>query len=108
MNLRWLALTVAGLLLALSGPVRAADPPKADAPKADSLPAPKPIVIPGEGQLRVDRNAVWQCYQVDRWGRFRPLVIQPPCGPAYYYANGMVFPWAESYPQEFMRVKISQ
>ncbi|OAI53538.1 hypothetical protein AYO44_15880 [Planctomycetaceae bacterium SCGC AG-212-F19] len=79
--------------------VRAADPPKADV-----LPAPKPVPVPmvlGEGQIRCNRYAVWQAYGVDRFGQFRPLVVNTPWG-AYYYATGAPFPWATVYPQEFM------
>jgi hypothetical protein len=53
----------------------------------------------------VDRYAVWQAYGVDRFGQFRPLVVNTPWG-AYYYANGMCFPWPSIYPQEFMRVRV--
>ncbi len=125
MLLRWLALTIAVVALA-STELRAADPPKADAPKvdapkadapkvdapkADALPAPKPIVIPmipGSGQIRTDRYAVWQAYQVDRFGQFRPLVILPPNGHAYYYYNGAPFPWASVYENNFLRVYVGQ
>jgi hypothetical protein len=88
-------------VLAIGDMIRAADPPKADA-----LPAPKPVpAIPGEGQIRCNRYAVWQAYGVDRFGQFRPLVVNTPWG-AYYYANGAPFPWATVYPQEFMLKRV--
>src|SRR5439155_1519978 len=96
-----------GMMIVGTGTIRAQEPPKAEPPKADALPAPKVMVIPGEGQLRVDRYAIWQAYQVDRWGRFRPLVVLPPSGAAYYYANGACFPWWPVYSKEIMPVKLS-
>jgi hypothetical protein len=91
---------VSALLLlgmAFAGTAAAADPPK-----EDTLPAPKPLPeIPGYGQLRINRYAVWQFYDVDRWGRFRPVVVNSPYG-AYYLFNGECFPWATVHYLEVM------
>jgi hypothetical protein len=104
MVLHGLALTVAGMAFTLGVEGQAADPPKEGA-----LPAPQALVIPvvpGEGQIRVDRYAHWQAYQVDRFGQFRPLVIVPPSGHAYYYYNGAPFPWWEVYDKNNLRVRV--
>src|SRR5262245_66440327 len=89
MSKRWLSAVVTSIGLALGSGAQAADPPK----KEDTLPAPKPLVIPGSGQLRTNRYAVWQFYDVDRFGRFRPVVVNSPSG-AYWLINGERFPWA--------------
>jgi hypothetical protein len=89
------------LLLGLAGSASAADPPK-----EDTLPPPKQVnPVPGQGQLRVDRYAVWQYYGVDRFGRFRPVVVNSPYG-AYYLINGQCYPWTTTHPLEFMRVLV--
>lgn len=78
----------------------------ADPPAGEALPAPKMVApIPGEGQIRCNRYAVWQAYDVDRFGRFRPVVVNTPCD-AYYYANGVWFPWPTVYPNEFLRKRV--
>lgn len=82
--------------LTLAGEALAADPPKEEA-----LPAPKPFVVPGSGQIRINRYAVWQFYDVDRFGRFRPVVVNSPSG-AYYLINGERFPWATVHYLEIM------
>jgi hypothetical protein len=83
--------------LAFAGTAEAADPPK-----EGTLPAPKPLPeIPGYGQLRINRYAVWQYYDVDRFGRFRPVVVNSPYG-AYYLFNGERFPWATVHYLEVM------
>jgi hypothetical protein len=94
---------VFALFLLLAGILPAADPPKDDV-----LPAPKPVpappllpVVPGAVQCRVDRYAVWQNYDVDRFGRFRPLVINSPSG-AYYLYNGAPYPWLSTHQFEVM------
>jgi hypothetical protein len=56
-------------------------------------------------QLRTDRYAVWQFYDIDRFGRFRPLVVAGPHG-AYYLANGMPFPWVSTHPLEVIRKRV--
>jgi hypothetical protein len=80
-------------LLLLMGLTLASTSLAADPPKEETLPAPKPFVIPGSGQLRTNRYAVWQFYDVDRFGRFRPVVVSSPSG-AYWLINGECFPWA--------------
>jgi hypothetical protein len=75
----------------------------AQEPAKDKLPAPKPLapmaieLIP----IREDRYAVWQNYGVDRYGRFRPVVVLPP-GPAYYRINGKPFPWVSTHSMDIM------
>lgn len=87
--------------LLLAGPVLADD---------ESLPAPRPVpvapapvspALPPPGHYRVDRRAVWQYYQVDRFGQWRPLVVWGPYG-AYYLSNGKPFPWATTNNREVL------
>jgi len=84
---------LAAFLFADAG--RAADPAKVEA-----LPMPREIkaapVIP-MGSMRTNRYDVWQYYEVNRFGRFRPLVIESPYG-AYYRINGHPYPWASTQP----------
>src|SRR5262249_26430711 len=69
-------------ILAATLPLRGQDPAKE--PK---LPAPRPLafeMVPLTFEMvpiRENRYDVWQNYGVDRYGRFRPIVILPP-GPA--------------------------
>jgi hypothetical protein len=101
---RSLAVVVVGM--GLVGMVSAADPAKPEAlPAPKALPAPQVLLVPGEFQMRVNRYDVWQCYGVDRFGRFRPLVVNTPWG-AYYYANGACFPWTSTHPHEFLRNRV--
>lgn len=77
-------------------------PAGADQPPKDS-PLPPPRVVPQQPEqviiltppsfVRPSRLAVWQNYGVDRYGRFRPLVIASPHGP-YYLATGKPYPYA--------------
>jgi len=98
----WLVVMV--VLFGFGGPARAADPPK-----EGQLPPPKPLLVtvPGEGQLRTNRYAVWQYYGVDRFGQFRPMVVNTSHG-AYYLINGQCYPWATTHPLEFMRVLVGE
>lgn len=68
-----------------------------EVPKEDPLPPPRAIAAPAPlfppAFVRPNRYDVWQNYAVDRYGRFRPLVIGYPYGP-YYYADGKPYPWA--------------
>jgi hypothetical protein len=91
-------------LLAIGGFANAADPPK-----EGQLPPPKPLLVtvPGEGQLRTNRYAVWQYYGVDRFGRFRPVVVNTSYG-GYYLINGECYPWATTYSLEFMKVLVGE
>jgi hypothetical protein len=69
------------------------------------LPAPRPLPDPGlvlpQGPIappplaypRVSSYAVWQYYAPDSWGVWRPRVILPPGGHAYYLYNGKPYPW---------------
>ena len=98
MVLRGIALLVVGLVLALAGEARAADPPKKDEVLPKLPQGPLPPVKPN----RVDRYAVWQCYDVDRFGHWRPLVVNTPWG-AYYRSNGQCYPWVETHPLEMLR-----
>ena len=83
----------------------------ADGPDEQLLPPPakarEPIVMPGNfvpfpPSGRRSRYDVWQYYAVDRTGHFRPLVVYPPYGLAYYLENGQPFPWAITHSLEWM------
>jgi hypothetical protein len=76
---------------------RAADPAK-----PETLPKPREIKVPviPMGSMRTNRYDVWQYYEVDRFGRFRPVVIQSPYG-AYYKFNGQFYPWASTQPLDW-------
>jgi len=52
--------------------------------------------------LRANRYDVWQNYDVDRFGRFRPVVIYGPYG-SYYRMNGHSYPWTTTHSLEFLR-----
>jgi hypothetical protein len=74
----------------------------AEPAKVETLPMPREIkayVIP-MGSMRTNRYDVWQYHEVDRFGRFRPLVIQSPHG-AYYRYNGQPYPWASTQPLDW-------
>jgi hypothetical protein len=86
--------------------------PAVDVPKGrvtEVLPPPKevqaqvspPVVIalpPPTGFYRTNRYDVWQAYEVDRRGGFRPRVIYSPSG-AYYYRDGHPYPWTTTQPE---------
>lgn len=93
---------LATLALTLPAAAFAADPPeKLPAPKGAAAPAP--AIGPEQYMgFRVDRYAVWQNYEVDRFGRFRPLVIYGANG-AYYRSNGAPYPWAPTHGNDFAR-----
>jgi hypothetical protein len=89
---------LAGLFLI--GSLAGAEPPREQVlPKLPK--GPLPPVAP----THVNRYEVWQNYDVDRFGRFRPLVINTPCG-AYYRCNGQWYPWVETHPLEFLRHRV--
>jgi hypothetical protein len=93
--------------LVLAAPALAADP----APE-EVLPPPQPAFPPPVTMLppppplelmlfpRQDHYAVWQYSSPDRTGRQRPRVIATAEG-AWYYANGVPFPWYTTHPGEF-------
>src|SRR5262245_54962933 len=81
-----LRVVLVGAVALLAGAATAGEP---------VLPAPRPVVTPMVWPLgfeRPDPYAVWQNYEVDRRGRFRPLV-----SPSYYglryVATGEPYPW---------------
>src|SRR3954451_7467445 len=81
----------------LGGSITAAEP-------VEALPAPRPVLVapaPGGVYPRGSQYEGWQNYGVDRYGRFRPLVINSPSG-AYYRYNGAPFPWTTTRSMEFM------
>ncbi len=80
-----------GVVLLVGGMVSAADP---------VLPAPRPL--PGQivGPIRYIRPNpydVWQYYDVDHFGRFRP-VVAPSYGGVRYLATGEPYPWWQNHP----------
>jgi hypothetical protein len=80
-----------GALLMLAGSAWADEP---------VLPSPRPLrteVVVPLSFVRPDPMAVWQNYDVDRRGRFRPLVA-PIYGEFRYVATGEPYPWWQSHP----------
>jgi hypothetical protein len=84
------------LSLTSSLPAAANDPPKEQPlppPRVVPKPEPPVHVMPPPAFLRPNRYDVWQYHGVDRYGRFRPLVIGSPHGP-YYLLTGKPYPYA--------------
>lgn len=102
MTIRSLAGGLLALALGFTSHAWAADPPK-----AETLPMPreKQLEVIPPAYLRTNRYDVWQYHDVDRQGRFRPVVIYSPYG-AYYKFNGQVFPWASTQPRDFKLMHI--
>ena len=81
-----------GVVLLVGGMASAADP---------ILPVPRPL--PGQivgpiSYIRPNPYDVWQAYDVDRFGRFRPLVA-PSYGGVRYVATGEPYPFWQNHPQ---------
>ncbi len=79
-------------------PALAASLPAAgDSPQDNPLPPPRTLppgsIVEPPSFLRPNRYDVWQYHAVDRYGRFRPLVIASPHGP-YYLLTGKPYPYA--------------
>jgi hypothetical protein len=75
---------------------------------AEPLPPPRPatveyVVVPYSPPAfyRTSAYDVWQYYGVDRFGRWRPRVVEGPHGPFYLY-NGQSYPWMSVQPREVM------
>jgi hypothetical protein len=51
---------------------------------------------------RINRYEIWQFYEVDRAGQFRPRVIDSPYG-AFYLYDGRPFPWVSNHQREFIQ-----
>lgn len=64
---------------------------------AASQPRPEPVVPCVRMWKERSSYEVWQNLEVDRFGRFRPLVIYSECG-AYYRYNSMSYPWTSLHP----------
>lgn len=78
----------------------------AEPDKISPLPAPQKEAPQAETRrvyYRVSAYEVWQNYGVDRFGRFRPVVIYSPYG-SYYRATGLPFPWVETHTRDFVPV----
>ena len=50
------------------------------------------VILPAEPRPEHGRRSVWQLYDVDATGRFRPRVINSPGG-AYYLHSHHPYPW---------------
>jgi hypothetical protein len=81
----------------------------ADPPPADTLPPPRPVapsvvVVPAPPVYRLYTpplsREVWQIYDVDYRGSWRPRVIRSPYGDYYLY-NHAPYPWAAFHPEWF-------
>jgi hypothetical protein len=107
------------LLVALTLPLEAAEPPQPEElpPPRSTTPGPLPPPVmgqpfpvlppsvllpppPGVYTRRSDYE-VWQNLAVDRYGRFRPVVIMAPYGDYYRY-NGKPFPFRILEPRAVM------
>jgi hypothetical protein len=112
------------LVLALTAPSRGAEPlqPEQLPPPKNAGPLPvvppamvqplplrpsgpimmaHPMGLPPMVYTRRSDYAVWQNLAVDRYGRFRPVVIDSPLQPYYRY-NGKAFPWVQQDPKAVM------
>jgi hypothetical protein len=96
--------TVGGVLflfLAVVGSVQADEP----LPPPRSLPvepvAPPVVIYPPLIHHRTSAYDVWQYYGVDRFGHFRPVVVDTPRG-AFYLYNGQPYPWITIRPRSYM------
>lgn len=72
-----------------------------DSKQPEKLPPPRAaeemlpdwiVILPAEPMPEHGRRSVWQLYDVDATGRFRPRVINSPSG-AYYLHNYNPYPW---------------
>lgn len=69
---------------------------------AEQLPFPQSEPVPPDEPYwfrpptRINRYDVWQFYEVDRYGQFRPRVIYSPYGSFYLY-DGRPFPWISTH-----------
>jgi len=73
------------------------------AARADEPVLPPPRAVPTEIRLpisyiRPNPYDVWQYYDVDRTGRFRP-VVAPSYGGVRYLATGEPYPFWQNHPQ---------
>jgi hypothetical protein len=92
------ALMSVGKAVAQQAPAEPLGPPRVlESPRVEILPGPAVYY----SYPRISRYAVWQNYGVDRYGKFRPLVVYSPYG-SYYRYNHEPFPWTQMYPGEFM------
>src|SRR5262245_34330420 len=66
-------------------------PPAVLPPPPVVILSPHPMGLPPVVYTRHSDYEVWQNLGVDRWGRFRPLVIMSPYGDYYRY-NGQPYP----------------
>jgi hypothetical protein len=106
------------MVMLLPLPVGAADPvptellpPPKPVPPTSLPPIPPPptvVILPqhpmGLPPVMYSRPSdyeVWQNLAVDRWGRFRPVVIQSPYVDYYRY-NGKPYPWRPLHPEYVM------
>jgi hypothetical protein len=83
-------------------------------PKAEELPTPHALgsdTMEWEEGLaafferplnctRINRYEIWQFYDVNLQGRFRPRVIYSAYG-SFYADDGRPFPWVSNHPREF-------
>jgi hypothetical protein len=96
---KWFLGVAIGLLV-IGNPLAKGEPaePEPLGPPRAVAPAPRVLYY---SYPRVSRYEVWQNYGVDRYGRFRPLVIYGPYG-AYYRYNHEPYPWTATHNWEFM------
>ena len=72
-------------------------PPRVESRTLPFIQAPPPMVIYPPSPPPVGPRDVWQLYDVDSSGRFRPRVIYSPAG-SYYLYNRQPFPWTTTRP----------
>jgi hypothetical protein len=87
------------IYLGWSGAVLGGEPPRPAVPSVPAAPMP---MATNYAQFRTNRYAVWEYYDVDRFGRFRPTVVQSPYG-SYYAIDGRCYPWTPTHPLEVQK-----
>jgi hypothetical protein len=93
------AVVLTGSPRANAAPPQQLPPPQPAQPQKPAVTLPPPVHFSYSYQ-RVSRYEVWQNVGVDRYGRFRPVVIYSPYA-SYYRATHEPYPYVSTYSWEF-------